>query len=277
VINVVMTKLLVDWFLGREIGTAMGVFICSWPLGIALALVILPFVAAMGGLAMAWGVVIALVVLALGAFTLLYRTPEGATAGPVTITSARLPVFALLMAAAVWAFYNAGYSMVFAFGPLVLAERGIDVVTASSVTSIFMAASGIAIPIGGILADWSGRRYLLIAVSLICGMIFLPLALVVPVGAMLATLAVGGLASGLGAGSIMTLPGEVLGPEARAFGMGVFFTVYYVVMMSAPGIAGGVAERSGDIGLTFVLGAVLLGLGFVTLVLFRRAAARLAM
>jgi MFS family permease len=271
VINVVMTKLLVDWFQGREIGTAMGVFISSWPVGIALALVILPFMAATGGLALAWGVVTASVVVALVAFVMLYRTQEGASVGPATITRAQMPAFGLFMAAMVWALYNAGYSMVFAFGPLVLAERGVDAVTAGSVTSVFMAAAGIAIPIGGILADWSGRRDLLIAVSLIGGVIVLPLALVVPVEVVVVTLAVGGFVSGLGAGSIMTLPSEVLAPEARAFGMGVFFTVYYILMMIAPAVAGRVAEQSGDIWVTFLLGAALLGLGFVALVLFRRA------
>jgi MFS family permease len=101
---------------------------------------------------------------------------------------------------------------------------------------------------------------LLIAVSLIGGVIVLPLALVVPVEVVVVTLAVGGFVSGLGAGSIMTLPSEVLAPEARAFGMGVFFTVYYILMMIAPAVAGRVAEQSGDIWVTFLLGAALLGL-----------------
>ncbi len=271
VINVVMTKMLVDWFQGREIGTAMGVFISSWPVGIALALVVLPFVAAMGGLVVAWGVVIGFVVVALGLFMALYQPPEGAVAGPVSVRVTRLPVYALLMAAGLWAFYNAGLAMVFAFGPLVLAERGVDVVTASSVTSVFMAAVGIAVPVGGVLADWTGRRDLLIFLSLVGGVIALPLALIVPVSAVVATLAVGGFVAGLAAGSIMTLPSQVLAPEARAFGMGVFFTVYYVLMMLAPVVAGGMAEWSGDIGIAFVFGAVLLALGIVSLGLFRRA------
>ncbi|MBT8458511.1 MAG: MFS transporter [Boseongicola sp.] len=276
VINVVMTKMLVDWFQGREIGTAMGVFISSWPVGIALALVILPFAAEIGGLVMAWSVVIASVVIAIAAFTVFYQTPEGAPVGPVSVRTARLPIFALLMAAAVWAFFNAGLAMVFAFGPLVLVDRGVDLVTASSVTSVFMAAVGISAPFGGMVADWSGRRDSWIVFSLVGGVIALPLALVVPVGLVVATLAVGGLVSGLAAGLIMTLPAQVLSSEARAFGMGVFFTVYYVLMMIAPALGGSLAERSGDIGVAFVLGAVFLALGLLTLLLFRRAAARVS-
>ena len=57
-LNVLMTKMVTDWFAGKEIGTAMALFINSWPFGIALALVVLPgaeisagYSAAMGGLA----------------------------------------------------------------------------------------------------------------------------------------------------------------------------------------------------------------------------------
>jgi hypothetical protein len=37
-INVVMTKMVTDWFAGCEIVTAMSIFITSWPLGLALGL-----------------------------------------------------------------------------------------------------------------------------------------------------------------------------------------------------------------------------------------------
>jgi MFS family permease len=37
-INVLMTKMVTDWFAGREIITAMGILVASWPLGLALGL-----------------------------------------------------------------------------------------------------------------------------------------------------------------------------------------------------------------------------------------------
>jgi MFS family permease len=39
VLNVLMSKMVTDWFAGREIATAMGIFVNSWPVGIAIALV----------------------------------------------------------------------------------------------------------------------------------------------------------------------------------------------------------------------------------------------
>jgi MFS family permease len=43
-LNVQMTKIVADWFAGKEIATAMAVFVNSWPAGIALSLLVLPVV-----------------------------------------------------------------------------------------------------------------------------------------------------------------------------------------------------------------------------------------
>jgi hypothetical protein len=48
-LNVLMAKMVADWFSGKEIATAMAIFVNSWPVGIALALVILPPLASVGG------------------------------------------------------------------------------------------------------------------------------------------------------------------------------------------------------------------------------------
>src|SRR5262245_27362034 len=50
-LNVLMSKMVTDWFAGKEIATAMAIFVNSWPLGIALALIALPAVAAAHGAA----------------------------------------------------------------------------------------------------------------------------------------------------------------------------------------------------------------------------------
>ena len=41
-LNVQMTKMVADWFAGKEIATAMAIFVNSWPAGIALSLLALP-------------------------------------------------------------------------------------------------------------------------------------------------------------------------------------------------------------------------------------------
>ena len=50
VLNVVMSKMVTDWFAGKEIATSMAIFVNSWPAGIALCLFVLPAIAAAKGI-----------------------------------------------------------------------------------------------------------------------------------------------------------------------------------------------------------------------------------
>jgi MFS family permease len=55
-----------------------------------------------------------------------------------------------------------------------------------------------------------------------------------------------GLFGGAPAGVIMALTGEAMAPQRRAFGMGVFFSLYFVIMTLGPPLAGWLFDRSGD-------------------------------
>lgn len=257
VLNIVMTKMLVDWFVGREVSTAMAIFINSWPVGIALGLVLLPWIGTLGGLQAAHGVVLAAIAAGLVLFATLYRPPEQASAGSPSLKVAALPVGPLVMAGLIWALYNAALAMVFSFGPALLIERGLDPATGGTMTSLFMFVFAVAVPFGGVLADRTGRRDLIIAASLMSFVLLIPLALIVPPAAVVAVFAAVGIGFAFAAGPIMTLPASVLAPEARTFGMGVFFTIYYGTMMVAPPIGGWLAEATGTVGAAFGFGAAM--------------------
>src|SRR5215218_2851953 len=44
-LNIVLAKMVTDWFAGREIVRAMALFVSSWPVGIGLGLLVLPILA----------------------------------------------------------------------------------------------------------------------------------------------------------------------------------------------------------------------------------------
>jgi MFS family permease len=133
-----------------------------------------------------------------------------------------------------------------------------------------MIVFAVALPLGGTVADRTGRRDLMIAVSLVAFAALMPLIPVVPAPAAVALLVLAGGLFALAAGPIMTLPSVVLDPANRAFGMGLFFTVYYVVMMVAPRIAGGMADRAGSASVALTIGTVLCLVSLGALVAFRR-------
>jgi len=48
------------------------------------------------------------------------------------------------------------------------------------------------------------------------------------------------------AGVIMAMAGQAMRPEVRAFGMRIFFTVYYAIMLVTPPAAGAILDATGN-------------------------------
>ncbi|WP_300584436.1 MFS transporter [Marivita sp.] len=270
-LNVVMTKMVIDWFVGREISTAMSIFINSWPLGIALALFALPIISANGGLQLAWITVLASITVALIAFVLIYQPADTATEAVTEIKITSFPVYPLLLAGTAWALSNAALAMVFSFGPALLTERGLGLTTASALISAFMLCLAIAIPIGGVLADRSGKRDAVITFGLSSFVVLAPVIMYAPIAIVPAAVLIFGFLSGLCFGPIVGMPATILPPQSRAFAMGVYFTIYYVAMMGAPVLAGALADYSQTLQATWWFGVVLVVVSIVSVALFHRA------
>ena len=178
-----------------------------------------------------------------------------------------VPWAPLVCAALVWGLYNAGFAMVFGFGTLVLIERGFTPAAAGSATSLYILAGAIGVPLGGWLADRTGRPDTIILISLGVGAVLYPALLHLPIPFMLAALLVGGVIVGLAPGPVVAMPGRILPPEARAFGTGVFYSIYYVQMMLVPPLAGTIAIVD-DVGVAFILGGLMMALAAAALAVF---------
>lgn len=263
-LNVLMTKMVTDWFAKADLATAMGLFVNSWPVGIALALLVLPPMDAALGASGAGMVLAGLCVGALVVFASLYRDPPGMAAiipGPLFSRPEEPRVLiGILAAGLIWGAMNAGLAVAFSFGVPLLTEQGYGVEASAARTSLILWCMALTIPLGGILADRTGRYDLVIFVSLVgfaAVMALLPAAQ----GSLIAFGLLGAI-GGLSAGPIMSLPAGVLPPTWRAQGMGVFFTVYYLTITVSPAIAGWAAERAGTsaaafwVGVAFVLACV---------------------
>lgn len=270
-LNVVMTKMVIDWFVSREISTAMSIFINSWPLGIALALFALPIISANGGLQLAWITVLASITVALVAFVLIYQPADTATEAVTEVKITSFPVYPLLLAGTAWALSNAALAMVFSFGPALLTERGLGLTTASALISAFMLCLAIAIPIGGVLADRSGKRDAVITFGLSSFVVLAPVIMYAPIAIVPAAVLIFGFLSGLCFGPIVGMPATILPPQSRAFAMGVYFTIYYVAMMGAPVLAGALADYSQTLRATWWFGIVLVVVSIISVALFHRA------
>lgn len=76
------------------------------------------------------------------------------------------------------------------------------------------------------------------------------------------------------AGVIMALAGQAVASERRAFGMGIFFTIYYAIMAASPPVAGWLLDRSGTPSAAILFGATLFAIVLPAAILFRTLEAK---
>src|SRR6201997_2024435 len=160
-LNVLMSKMVTDWFAGKEIATAMAIFVNSWPAGIALCLFLVPAIVAAKGIASALLLTAAFCLLGFVLLAALYRPPTPAGSGAAAAPAAwphPSAIRAVIAAGCIWGLFNAAVGMVFGFGTTMLVERGWGLGAAGSATSLVFWLVSVSVPIGGILADRTGKH-----------------------------------------------------------------------------------------------------------------------
>jgi MFS family permease len=256
-ISVLMTKMVTDWFAGKEIATAMAIFVTSWPVGIATSLLTLPAVGTAYGVSAAYLSVTAMIGLGMLLLVVGYRSPSVAAAAPSAASRLdRNTLFAVIIAGLIWGVFNIGFTMIFSFGPTLLVERGWSITAAGSAISIVLWLAALSGIVGGFLPDWTARPQSVLVIGCV---LFALLMLVLPRSAAVIPIVIAiGAISALPAGPIMSLPARVLQPQTRAIGMGIFFTVFYAVMMLGPAIGGAIAKWTGGAAAALDFGTVAL-------------------
>jgi MFS family permease len=134
-------------------------------------------------------------------------------------------------------------------------DGGHGPVQAAAVISLASWAMIFSGAIGGRIADRSGRgalmSYLCCVVGVAALLMLRQTAWAVPLSVIF------GLAGGAPAGVIMALTGQAMAPQRRAFGMGVFFSVYFLLMSLGPPLAGWLYDASRDSFVSLQFGVLL--------------------
>jgi predicted MFS family arabinose efflux permease len=270
--NVLLAKMVVDWFAGREIATAMAVMISSWPLGLALALVAVPPLAA----ALGWQAVMHLTalmcVLWLIAIGVSYRAPPAAAppAPPMLdVNLARREWLLVSIAGSIWGLGNVGYIVLISFLPSVFEAKGYTLAQASALVSLLGWAMVGLIPAGGYLADRLGRPYaMMVGTYAVAAVATAALPFVqLPVVAFLVIV----LTAALPAGPMAALPALALRAQSRAAGMGVSYTWFYVLMATLPAVAGRARDLTQDAAAPVLFAAAMMLAAVVGILAFRIA------
>ena len=271
VMNILLAKIIADWFAGKELSTAMAVMLTSWPVGLGLAASTLGAVAAGSSWRTAVTATAAFAAVGLVLMLLCRDAPRAAAGGARAALRGR-DLWRSISAGFAWGCFNASIVVIVAFAPGLLIARGAALGDAGRVVSLAIWVTMLSVPLGGLVTDRLGRPTLLIVTGTLAAAATM---LLIPVlaHALLAFCLVG-LVIGAPPGGLMALLPRALASERLATGLGVFYTVFYVMMALTQPAAGLVRDVVGDPSAPIVFAAVVMAATVVGLAIFRRLAPR---
>jgi predicted MFS family arabinose efflux permease len=259
IFNVILTKMVTEWFFGKEIVTALAIMLTAWPIGISLGLLTQGFIADSYGWSWAFHAtgVLALVSFLLTAF--LYRDPRVDPGAPVERFRFGVPRRQFLHVGFVsfgWALFNASFIILVSFAPDVLVSDGYSPNRARSIVSLAMWATLLSIPLGGRVLEVFGWITVSIVVTLSTASALM-VGIAYGVAPEVLCLAFG-LVVGIPAGALVALTSEALTAENRGPGLGIYYTGYYIGMTAGPVLAGWTRDTTGSAAAPVLLGAAML-------------------
>ncbi|HME96419.1 MAG TPA: MFS transporter [Methylomirabilota bacterium] len=258
-VNIMLARMVADWFRGRELQTAMGIMLAAWPFGMALALMILGPLAAESSWRLAEYATVVAAGLALGLVGLVYQAPPGAPAVERATLRLNVPrrVWALAVSAGVgWALLNASVIVVASFAPSFLMSRGSSVTEAGLITGAALWISIVAVPIGGLVADRVNRPRLLIVAACLAATITIACIARAPVPAL--WMVASGILLGLPPSIMMSLLPRAVAAEHLSTALGVYYGLFYLGMAVSQTLAGLLRDLTGDPGMPLLFAAVLM-------------------
>lgn len=265
-VNMLMMKIVTDRFAGRELSTAMGILMMSWPLGISLSLAVLGGVAESAGWRLAihataglsLGPLVLVTLLLPGERRTTEASPAGSSAGRTIVPGLGVQspwptpreLLPIIVLGVLWGLYNSAFSVFIGFAPTLLSTRGISDAAANAAVSAASWVWLVSLPLGGVLADRFGRPTLFIVGGALCSALLLAvLPWAIQPTALVATtllIALVGLVFGAPPGSVMALPAQVMRPPVRSIGFGIFYTGNYLLMAGLPPMGGWLLDRTGQ-------------------------------
>lgn len=274
-VNIMLARMVADWFRGRELQTAIGLMLAAWPFGMALALMMLGPLALLASWRLAEYATVAAAALALAVMALIYQDPEGAGGGEAARLRLNVPrrVWVLAVSAGVgWALLNASIIVVASFAPSFLMARGASVSEAGLITGAALWISIVSVPLGGLVADRVNRPTLLIGTGCLAAAVSMIAIACAPRPAL--WMVVTGILLGLPPSIMMALLPRAVPAEHLATALGVFYSLFYLGMAVSQTLAGLLRDLTGDPAVPLLFAAALMAFTVPAVALFWRLEAR---
>ena len=258
-LSVVSSQMLSQWFRGREIGTAMGIYNTAMPVGTIVSFMTFGRL----GESLSWRIPILISAimgaLGLAAFLLLYRPSpntshtkafekERKVTGPL---SDFLKVgVSMWLVGSCWMWFNAAIISFSTFSPDFFVSKGYSLPLAGVLTSLLMWGSVCISPVIGRLVDKVDNNDLFIAVggALIAGAIYL----VTRSSDYLFPMVVMAVAVAFVPTPIFSFTSKIMEPQNLGLGFGILATASSTGMVFGPYLAGMVKDKTGSYETSFI-------------------------
>jgi len=263
-ITIVAAQILSQWFRGREVGTAMGIYNTAVPVGTIVSFT------AFGrlGESLSWRIPIFITamigVVGLAAFLLLYK-PSPKTAQKTTFNkeekataffSSLLKVgISMWLVGFCWMWFNAATISFSTFAPDFFVSKGYSLALAGSLASLLMWGSLGLSPVIGYLADKLDNNDLFIAAggAIIASTIYL----VSRSTDFLFPMVVMAVSVAFIPAPVYSFTSKILEPENLGLGFGILSTVSSIGMVFGPYMAGMVKDKTGSYEISFIFLSIL--------------------
>lgn len=265
---VLMSKMITDWFAGKELVLGMSIYVVGWPAGIASGQAIQGIIAESHGWRIVFHLTAVLLILSWAILKAFYRdaSPTDAMTDRVDRLGCR-EFSAICTVGAAWMLVNASYLVLLTFGPTLLIERGAPIRRAAFTVSLMSWISMVALPLGAIISS-RYRSADLIMFAGILGSIAVTLS--IPISSQSETAFVlFGLAYSLALPVVASLPAQVLADRNRSLGFGIYWVWFYGGIPLLTGFGGLLRDQTNTATTPMFFSAVMLTLAFVLLLWFR--------
>ena len=269
---VVAPQLLAQWFAGREMGIAMGVFNTGVPLGTIFSLNLLSLLGeSLGWRASVWFTAgLCLVTLVIFVSWFAPAPSSGRQTSPPSeglLEGIRLAGTSIWLVGVAWMAFNAAVISLFTFTPDLLKAAGFSTASAGFLASAIMWPALVLSPAVGYVIDKVGLKRTIIAVG---GVALAILIVLVPDATewMLVLMLLIGVAQALVPTPIFALPPEVISPERLGLGFGILSTSLNLGIVAGPAAVGLLKDTTGSYQASYALMSVfalLIGLAMIIL------------
>ncbi|MFC1965198.1 CynX/NimT family MFS transporter [Chloroflexota bacterium] len=271
---VLAPQLLAQWFVGREMGIATGIYTTAMPLGTILSLNFLSLLGqSFGWRASAW-LSAGLPVVALVIFVLFFapapRRSQPITRRPVglfqNIKSAGTPIW---FVGAAWMLFNASGISLFTFTPDLLKGTGVSIASAGFLTSLVMLPALVISPLIGYVIHKIDRKRTIIAIGGVA-MAILVVSVPTATGWILVLMLLIGVAQVLIPTPIFALVPEVISLERVGLGYGIIAASQNLGIVIGPAAVGLVRDVTSSYQASYALMAILSFLVMVDMFILNR-------